>query len=133
MNNKELKINLVKARESLQLTQEEMARKIGISRQAYVNLEHGKTHLLNKHLPIIARECGMSIDKLCLGYDPVPNPKALLSELKEKTDMLAYSEREKERLRSKMEDMERILKSQKEHIESLKDIQIFLTKQLDRK
>lgn len=133
MNNKELKINLVKARESLHLTQEEMAQKIGISRQAYINLEHGKTQLLNKQLPKIARECGMTMDKLCLGYDPLPNPKALLLELKEKTDMLAYSEREKERLRSKMEDMERILKSQKEHIESLKDIQIFLTKQLERK
>ena len=48
MTEQSIKHNILKVRESLNLTQEEMAKMIGLSRQAYINLEQGATSLVNK-------------------------------------------------------------------------------------
>lgn len=122
MTDTQISINVAKAREAMHLTQEEMANVLGISRQAYGNLERGKTSLFNKQLPRIAEVCGISLDKLCMGYDTDINPQVLQEELKEKTQQLEYSEREREKMQVKMEGMEQMLHSQQEHIDSLKSL-----------
>ncbi|MGM9788408.1 MAG: helix-turn-helix domain-containing protein [Candidatus Cryptobacteroides sp.] len=122
MTDTQISINVAKAREAMHLTQEEMANVLGISRQAYGNLERGKTSLFNKQLPRIAEVCGIRLDKLCMGYDTDINPQVLQEELKEKTQQLEYSEREREKMQVKMEGMEQMLHSQQEHIDSLKSL-----------
>lgn len=119
MTDTQISINVAKARESMHLTQEEMAEILGMSRQAYGNLERGRTTILNKQLPRIAEVCGISLDKLCTGYEPNTNTQKLKDELQEKTIQL-------EKMQLKLENMEKILASQQEHIDSLRGLQRIL-------
>ncbi len=133
MTDTQISINVAKAREAMHLTQEEMANVLGISRQAYGNLERGKTTLLNKQLPRIAEVCGISLDKLCMGYDTNLNPEKLQEELKERTQQLEYSEREREKMQLKLEGLEQTLHSQQEHIDSLRNLTTILNYHLENR
>ncbi len=132
MNIELLKRNIRRQRKSLGITQEEMARKLGISRQAYNNIEQGKTHMVSKTLPKIADHLCVSVDHLLLGYDPVPNASSLRQELREKDEKLAYSERERREMQIRMTDMQELISQQSAHIESLKKIEKYQTDQLEK-
>ncbi len=67
MNKDSIHLNIRKARERAGLSQEELAFKIGISRQAYYNIESGHTNLLNDKLERIAGECATTLDYILLG------------------------------------------------------------------
>jgi transcriptional regulator with XRE-family HTH domain len=114
------------------LTQEEMARKLGISRQAYNNIEQGKTVMINRKLPRIADQLCISVDHLLLGYDPAPDASSLRQELHEKEEKLAYSERERREMQIRLTDMQEMLTQQSGYIESLKKIEKYQTDQLER-
>ena len=70
MTEQSIKHNILKVRESLNLTQEEMAKMIGLSRQAYINLEHGGTSLINKWLFRMSEATGVELEVFLLGFDP---------------------------------------------------------------
>ncbi len=56
--------NIRKARHDAGLSQEELASRIGISRQAYYNIESGRTRLIHKKLALIAKECQVPLKDL---------------------------------------------------------------------
>ena len=132
MNIELLRRNIREQRKSLGLTQEEMARKLGISRQAYNNIEQGKTIMINRKLPKIADQLCISVDHLLLGYDPAPDASSLRQELHEKEEKLAYSERERREMQIRLTDMQEMLTQQAGYIESLKKIEKYQTDQLER-
>ena len=66
MTEQSIKHNILKVRESLNLTQEEMAKMIGLSRQAYINLEHGGTSLVNKWLFRMSEATGVELEVFLL-------------------------------------------------------------------
>lgn len=132
MNIELLRRNIREQRKSLGLTQEEMARKLGISRQAYNNIEQGKTIMINRKLPKIADQLCISVDHLLLGYDPAPDASSLRQELHEKEEKLAYSERERREMQIRLTDMQEMLTQQSGYIESLKKIEKYQTDQLER-
>ena len=132
MNNTQIKRNILKARESRKISQEEMASRLGISRQAYIRIEHGSTSVICKQLPKIADECGISLDHLVLGYDPCRNNEDILRELDFNKEQLMFKESRLNILQEKLNDTERLLEMQTEHIRSLKDINSYLQRQLDR-
>ena len=132
MNIELLRRNIREQRKSLGLTQEEMARKLGISRQAYNNIEQGKTIMINRKLPKIADQLCISVDHLLLGYDPAPDASSLRQELREKEEKLAYSERERREMQIRLTDMQEMLTQQAGYIESLKKIEKYQTDQLER-
>ncbi len=132
MNIELLRRNIREQRKSLGLTQEEMARKLGISRQAYNNIEQGKTVMINRKLPKIADQLCISVDHLLLGYDPAPDASSLRQELHEKEEKLAYSERERREMQIRLTDMQEMLTQQSGYIESLKKIEKYQTDQLER-
>ena len=50
-----------------------MAQLIGISRQAYINLEKGKTALINKQIIKMAEKCGMTEEEILFGPEITNN------------------------------------------------------------
>ncbi len=68
MDKKHFKENICRIRNSMNLTQAEMAEKLGISRQSYINLEHGKTLLVSKQLTRLSKLSGIPEEKLLFGY-----------------------------------------------------------------
>jgi len=70
MNNDSVKDNIRNFRKNLQVTQSEMADRLGISRTAYRNLENGETRLLNENLGRIAEILNVGTEELVLGYHP---------------------------------------------------------------
>ena len=69
MDKTSIHLNIRKARLRSGLSQEALASRIGISRQAYYNIESGHTNLLNSKLENIAFECGTTLACILLGDD----------------------------------------------------------------
>ena len=115
MTEQSIKNNILKVRESLNLTQEEMANMIGLSRQAYINLEHGVTTLVNKWLFRMAEATGVELEVFLLGFDP---RERSISQLK---DIESYGERI-QMMQEKVNMMERLM-DEKER--ALNDQRIF--------
>lgn len=115
MTDQSIKNNILKVRESLNLTQEEMAKMIGLSRQAYINLEHGGTTLVNKWLFRMAEATGVELEVFLLGFDP---RERSISQLK---DIESYGERI-HMMQEKVNMMERLM-DEKER--ALNDQRIF--------
>lgn len=118
--------NIRKARKNANLSQERMSELLGISRQAYNHVEMGKTVLISKHLFEIAQILNISVENLLLGDDFEHNLDYMSEQLHKKTDKLIKSENEKLALKTKLEDMEEVIISQRDHIATLKALQNFL-------
>lgn len=69
MDNKEIKWNIRQARKSLQMSQGELADKMGISRQAYVKLETGNTAIINHHISEMSEATGFPEEMILFGLD----------------------------------------------------------------
>lgn len=70
MDNDSVKDNIRNFRKIHQLTQAEMADKLGISRTAYRNIEMGDTRLISESIPRIADILDIRAEDLVLGYSP---------------------------------------------------------------
>lgn len=68
MDNASIKENICKKRNEEGISQEEMARKIGVVRNTYRKIEKGSVRLLSEHLDSIAEALGTSPEELVLGY-----------------------------------------------------------------
>lgn len=132
MNIELIKKNIRKQRRSLGITQAEMAQKLGISRQSYNSIEIGKTRLVDRKLVKIANQLCVSVDNLLLGYDPSPNTASLKKELHEKTEKLAYSERERNEMRLRLENLQQLFDQQVDYIETLKKVEKYQDSELSR-
>lgn len=124
MNDKKIKTNIQHAREKRSLSQEEMADRLGISRQAYMRIESGETTLIHKQLQEIADQCGISIGKLMFGYEPDRKrpTERIEKELKEASSKLVYAERELDACKAKSDDDEKLIQSLKDHIDTLQTV-----------
>ncbi|MBP5488073.1 MAG: helix-turn-helix transcriptional regulator [Bacteroidales bacterium] len=118
MSDKKVKENIAEVRNSLKLTQAEMADKIGISRQAYINLEHGKTSVINKQISKMAECCGLPEEKILFGYS--------MDEIS--SSMLHESESYKERTEALIEEKDEEIFSLKEKLDVLTEL-IFAERQ----
>lgn len=77
IEDKSIKNNIFMRRRVLGISQLEMAQRLGLERNTYGNIEKGRTRILNRHLPKIARELGVVQEELLLGYrpgDPASDP-----------------------------------------------------------
>ena len=84
MDNISVKKNITAIRKQLGLTQQEMADRMGISRNAYRRIESGETALVNDYLLRIASILDKTADELVLGYTPPENYGRTLEDLREK-------------------------------------------------
>lgn len=115
MDERSVKENLKRVRKGLKLTQQEMAERVGLSRNAYVSLESGPTRMLNESLERVAELAEMPVTELVTGY---PAPVALQAEL---DAVRVGSERRIAELEALIAAREGEIAALKGHIESMKD------------
>lgn len=68
MKEKTFHTNIRRRRESLGLSQEELAEAIGVSRNSYINLERGRINLFSKTLSKLAEYWHTSEEEILTGY-----------------------------------------------------------------
>lgn len=68
MDELSVKDNLKRVRKRLNLTQQEMAERVGLSRAAYANLETGPTRIINDAVEKVAELADISLAELVTGY-----------------------------------------------------------------
>lgn len=112
MDNKTVKANILKMRKSMNITQAEMAERMGISRIAYRNIEKGDTALISSSVEKIADLLDSSVEELVLGYVPVDAERHSLEEMKSD-----YSRRMMEMERKHQDE----IRGMKNYIDSLEE------------
>lgn len=84
MDNESISKNILKIRTEKDLTQQEMADWLEISRSAYCKIEYGKTRLINDNLVKIAELAGVSPEEVLLGYVPVEDKTGALKDTRDR-------------------------------------------------
>lgn len=122
MNKTMIKKNISDVRNSLNLTQAEMAEKIGISRQAYINLENGKTSPINKQISKMAEECGITEEKILFGHSHAEMEASQLREaegLREKLQLIEQENNNKiTELKDKLDVLTQLVFSERQHVKT---------------
>ena len=106
----------------MKLTQAEMAHKIGISRQAYINLEHGKTSVINKQITKMAERCGLPEEKILFGYSVEELSSSMLHEneaYKERMNaLIGEKDKEIESLKEKLDILTQLIFSERQTVKT---------------
>ena len=71
MNNDSIKENIIRKRTEEGISQEEMARRLDVSRNTYRSIEKGQTNIISRRLDEIAALLNVSVEELVLGYKPI--------------------------------------------------------------
>lgn len=120
MSDKKVKKNIAEVRNSMKLTQAEMAKKIGISRQAYINLEHGKTSVINKQISKMAESCGLPEEKILFGYSVDELSSSMLQESEAHQEQLnaviSEKDEEIEVLKEKLDILTQLIFSERQNV-----------------
>lgn len=120
MDNFSIKDNIRKIRKEHQLTQEDMAHKLGISITAYRDLERGATNIVNGNVMKLAELLDTSTEEIVLGYRPVRMPEKKLREMEaEYNGRMADLEREVEYLRKLVKSHEETIATKNQLISML--------------
>lgn len=131
MDNDSIKLNIAKRRSEEGLTQDDMARKLGMVRNSYRNIERGPSRLISEHIDEIAAILKTTPEELVLGYTPSKHDKVLedeimktrgeVSEMKGKyEEMIAERDRRICYLETMIRDLRVIIESKEEIIDLLK-------------
>ena len=122
MSKKKVEKNIAEVRNSMKLTQAEMAKKIGISRQAYINLEHGKTSVINKQITKMAERCGLPEEKILFGYSMEELSSNILHESEAHQEQLKATIQEKsttiEELKEKLDILTQLIFSERQTVKT---------------
>ena len=123
MDDASIRNNMRKARESLGISQSEMALRLEMSLTAYHKLENGPTRIMNEHVVKFASIAGMSLEKLVNGYEPIDSVEAGLDEVRSNYETTLKSlndsyikeiemlKAENSRLKEKIQDKEELLQT----------------------
>lgn len=85
MDNASIKENIYKKRNEEGISQDEMARRLGIVRNTYRKIERGPVRLLSEHIDGIAEVLGTTPEELVLGYKPIDG-SGMLDEIRMEYD-----------------------------------------------
>lgn len=126
MDNISIKDNIRKIRKERQLTQEDLAHRLGISVTAYRDLEKGDTNIVNGNVLRLAELLETSTEEIVLGYRPVQMQGKKLEEIQEEYNVrVSDLEREVEYLR-------KLVKSHEETIATKNQLINMLEKRLEK-
>jgi transcriptional regulator with XRE-family HTH domain len=82
MDNSSIKDNIRKVRMARNITQEDMADRLGISLTAYKDLEKGRTRIVNANVIRMAELLDYTTEEIVLGYRPVQAPGKLIEDVR---------------------------------------------------
>ena len=120
MDNISIKDNIRKIRKKHQLTQEDIAHKLGISLTAYRDLERGSTNIVNGHVMKLAELYETSTEEIVLGYSPTQVPGKKLEQMKEEyNERLTGLEKENAYLKKLVKSLEETIATKNQIIEML--------------
>lgn len=137
MNNDSVKKNLESIRVSNNLSQEEMAVVLGVTRNTYRNIEKGKTKLISDTVMKVAEWADMTPEEVVLGYAPVEDRENVLRETRDRLNgriktLTDEYESKLERQRSEIELLKELIKEKENNIRTLKSWIAFLEKREER-
>ena len=119
MDNASIKENIIRIRMEKGISQDEMARALGISRNSYRSIEKGHTCLINKRFGDIAKVLEVPEEELAFGFQPIESEERL-------EDIRLSYKRNTDEMKSaadaRIAELERIIASQKETIANLQDL-----------
>jgi len=133
MDESSIKENLARAREASMLSQSEAALRLGINRASFIKLEKGRTRILNRHIPELARIYGVSVEELLLGYMPIENSSLFLEDRKaERKQMIDDYEARLEILNKTIASQEQAIQNLEGKVQLLERLNRRLEKDLER-
>lgn len=118
MDEKTAKKNLQQLRKEHKFSQTTVASMLGISRNAYRNLECGDTQIVNENIGKLAELTGTTAEEILLGYKPVRDVKEEILRIRDR--YLQQAEAERARHEARVADLEKEVAFQRELIESQK-------------
>ena len=122
MDESTIRSNIRNIRASKKLTQAEVADMLGISRQAYVQFEHGNTSLINRRIPKMAEALEVTEEELMFGYNLKDFDGSGLRERSLWEEKLCVLRDEKESEIASKEDkitsLEALLEAEKRHVKT---------------
>lgn len=127
MDSNSIKENIRVIRESLHITQQEMADLMNWSRTAYRQFETGKTELISKHLEDFARICNVSVEECLLGYAPLSREEMTAREQNPDNEYVKLRFKEME---DRISALQEELKIKNDSLKTLTDINNRLVNQL---
>lgn len=135
MDNSSVKDNISNFRKSLGLSQSEMAERLGMSRNAYRNLEKGMTKLISENVDKIAAVLNKSSEEIVLGYNPSRKDSEQIGEMqaeyrKSKNDMELRHDAEISVLNEQITTLSKLITAQQEIIKTKEEIISMLKKKL---
>jgi len=120
MDNDSVKRNILKLREKLNLSQQDFADKIGISRNAYRSIEKGTTRIISDKLGQIADSCEVSKEELLLGYVPMEKDCRLSDIVSDYEGRLETARKEIQSTKELISSFTKTIRVQEEMISMLK-------------
>lgn len=123
MNNDSIKENIIRRRTEEGISQDEMARRLDISRNTYRSIEKGPTSIISRRLGEIASLLNVTEEELMLGYKPI-NRTSELEDMRNGYD---------DRLNSMKRAYEARLQEKDNEIATLKEANSNLKELLDAK
>lgn len=122
MDNNSIKENILNFRKSRKMTQGQVAEILGISVNAYRELEKGDTSIMNPHIIKMADLLSTTTEHLVLGYQPVQSLSVPLEDIEQKYSTKVST------LERRIEYLEKIISSHEETIASKDEIISMLKK-----
>lgn len=118
MDEKTVKQTLLRLRKENRYSQLKIANLLGISRNAYRNLECGTTRIVNENIEKVAELTGTTKEEILLGYKPVRDVREEIIHVRDHFAELAEAERSQHEAR--VAALEQEIAFQQELIASLK-------------
>ncbi|MCD8313622.1 MAG: helix-turn-helix transcriptional regulator [Bacteroidales bacterium] len=120
MDNDTIKKNITDLRAKFNLSQTEVAARMGISRTAYRNLENGSTHLVSDSLEKLAMAFDMTPEEILLGYRPWEGGSRRLNDVRQEyLDKKSLREQELEKNLAEVKAQNETLQG---YVEALKEV-----------
>ena len=120
MDDSSIKENIRRFRLERKMTQIEMANLLGLSTNAYGEIERGSTSIMNGNVLRLAELLNTSTEEIVLGYRPVQMPGKKLEEMKaEYSARIESLEKENEYLRKLVKSLEETIATKTQIIEML--------------
>ena len=126
MDNASIKENIFRIRTEKGLSQDEMARKLGVVRNTYRKIEKGDIRLISEHVSELAMIFGISEEELILGYKPAAD-SGLMEDARAEYDtrmaeLISSYENTISRLRSEIESRDAEIRDLRSMIEDKNEI-----------
>lgn len=127
MDNNSVKDNISKLRKLSGMSQSDMAEKIGLSRNAYRNIEKGDTKILSDTVEKIADALKTSPEELILGYKPQMEDSLQLQEIQQRysdnqSRLIDEYERKIEALKKENNSLRELINSLQETLNTKNEI-----------